>query len=76
MCKCNLRFTLVSVLCNKLTSMSCKHVVFYLTLSAFCKIYHFPDVSKMIAGFLSCINTCIFRFFNYILKVAPLGITQ
>ena len=46
--KSNFWFSRVAVLCDKIARIAREYHVIYLTLSNFCKLDHFVDVSKMI----------------------------
>lgn len=70
------RLTRVSILCHKIASITCQHNVIHLTLSPFCQLYHFADVSKMICFVLACICSRLFCFFYDRLEVSPLNIAH
>ncbi len=44
----NLWLSWVAILCDQIASIAGEHNVIHLTLSTFCNVYHFADVSKMI----------------------------
>lgn len=67
-------FAGVAILRYKITCIACQHHIIYLPLSAFGKIYHFPDVGKMIRRLFTSVIARFFSSNKHISKTFPFGI--
>ncbi len=74
--KSDLRLSRISILSHKITRITCEHVVVYLSNRATSKTDHFTGAGKMVYHFTSCISASFLSFFQNILKLLPLGITD
>ena len=66
----------VPILSHKVTGITSKQDVIYITFCTRTKHDHLPDVRKMVCNFLSNISTSFFSLCYYIRKVIPFAIPQ